>query len=95
MSSCDCGISIAYFFRHQAIRRIPQPQLAKDILSTEPVTRNEIKRIMDAGWDATLGDGMQIELEANKAHAKAQVRADKVAARRADIQHRGRDQSKG
>jgi enoyl-CoA hydratase len=70
-------------------------QLAKDILSTEPVTRNEIKRIMDAGWDTTLGDGMQIEDQANKAHAKAQVRADKVAARRADIQLRGRDQSKG
>jgi enoyl-CoA hydratase/carnithine racemase len=35
--------------------------LARDILSTEPVTCGEIKRIMDAGWESTLGDGMQIE----------------------------------
>ena len=70
-------------------------QLAQDILSTDPVTRSEIKRIMDAGWDTTLSDGMDIEDVANRAHAKAQVRADKVAARRADIQDRGRDQSQG
>ena len=63
------------------------------VVSTDPATRNEIKRIMDAGWDATLGEGMQIEDAANRAHAKAEVRAEKVAARRADIQSRGRDQS--
>jgi len=68
-------------------------QLARDIASTEPVTRGEIKRIMDAGWEATLGEGMQIEDAANRAHAKAEVRADRVAARRADIQSRGRDQA--
>jgi len=68
-------------------------QLARDIVSTDPATRNEIKRIMDAGWDTTLGEGMQIEDAANRAHAKAEVRADKVAARRADIQSRGRHQA--
>jgi enoyl-CoA hydratase len=68
-------------------------QLAKDITSTDPATRNEIKRIMDAGWDTTLSEGMQIEDAANRAHAKAEVRADKVAARRADIQSRGRNQA--
>ncbi len=68
-------------------------QLARDIVSTEPVTRGEIRRIMDAGWDSTLAEGMQIEDAANRAHAKAEVRADKVAARRADIQNRGRSQT--
>jgi len=68
-------------------------QLARDIVSTDPATRNEIKRIMDAGWQTTLEEGMRIEDSANRAHAKAEVRADKVAARRADIQSRGRNQA--
>ncbi len=67
--------------------------LAKDIVSTDKATRDEIKRIMDAGWDTTLGEGMDIEDEASRAHSKAQVRAEKVAARRADIQSRGRNQA--
>lgn len=68
-------------------------QLARDIASTDPATRNEIKRIMDAGWDTTLGEGMQIEDAANRAHARAELRPEKVAARRADIQSRGRNQA--
>ena len=67
--------------------------LAKDIVSTDKATRNEIKRIMDAGWDTTLNEGMAIEDEASRAHSKAEVRAEKVAARRADIQSRGRNQA--
>ncbi len=68
-------------------------ELARNIVSTEPVTRNTIKTIMDAGWDTTLDAGMQIELQANRAHAKAEVRPEKVAARRESIQARGRQQS--
>jgi enoyl-CoA hydratase len=68
-------------------------QLAQDIVSTDPATRNEIKRIMDAGWDTTLGEGMQIEDAASRAHSKTEVRAEKVAARRAAIQSRGRNQA--
>lgn len=68
-------------------------QLARDIVSTDPATRNEIKRIMDAGWDTTLGEGMQIEDAASRAHSKTEVRAEKVAARRAAIQSRGRNQA--
>ena len=67
--------------------------LAQDIVSTDPATRNEIRRIMDAGWNATLGDGLEIELAANRAHSKREVTADKVAARRAGIQDRGRAQA--
>ncbi|MCB1684700.1 MAG: enoyl-CoA hydratase [Pseudomonadales bacterium] len=68
--------------------------LARDIISTEPVTRAEILRIMDAGWDTTLAEGLDMELKASTAHGRAEVTADKVAARRADIQSRGRDQSR-
>jgi hypothetical protein len=48
---------------------------------------------MDAGWNTTLEEGLDIEHGANRAHAKSQVRAEKVAARRAQIQDRGRDQA--
>ena len=65
--------------------------LARDIISTDPVTRGEILRIMDEGWHTTLREGLIIEQEANLAHAKAEVRADKVAERRAAIQARGRE----
>lgn len=64
--------------------------VARDICSTEPVTRAEILRIMDAGWATTLDEGLALEQTASRAH---EVRADQVAARRAGIQNRGRDQS--
>ena len=69
-------------------------QLARDIVSTDPATRHEIKRIMDAGWHATLEQGLAIELAASEAHSRAEVRPEKVAARRAAFQARGRDQSR-
>jgi len=68
-------------------------KLAEDIVSTDPATRNEIKRIMDAGWHTTLGDGLAIEFDASRAHSEREVTAEKVAARRAGIQSRGRQQS--
>ena len=68
-------------------------QLAKDIVSTELVTRNAVRHIMDAGWHTTLTEGLVIERDANREHAKTEVRAEKVAARRAQIQQRGRSQS--
>ena len=68
-------------------------QLAKDIVSTEPVTRNAMRHIMDAGWHTSLTEGLVIERDANREHVKTEVRAEKVAARRAQIQQRGRSQS--
>jgi enoyl-CoA hydratase len=67
--------------------------LAQDIVSTDPATRAEILRIMDAGWQSTLADGLAIELDASAAHSRREVSADKVAARRQAIQQRGRNQS--
>ena len=66
--------------------------LAMDIVSTEPVTRGEILRIMDEGWAASLAEGLDIEQRASQAHSKREVRAEKVAERRAEIQKRGRTQ---
>ena len=68
-------------------------QLAQDIVSTEPVTRNAVRHIMDAGWHTSLAEGLNIERDANRKHARSEVRAEKVAARRAQIQQRGRSQS--
>ena len=67
--------------------------LAADIVSTEPVTRAEILRIMDAGWHTSLAEGLALEDSASRQHGSSQVSADKVAARRAAIQDRGRSQS--
>ena len=67
--------------------------LAQDILSTEPITRGEIKRIMDQGWHATLGEGLTIELDANRQHSRTEVTPERVAARRRSIQERGREQT--
>jgi len=69
-------------------------QLARDILSTDPATRAEMKRIMDAGWEANLATGLEIERAASVAHDRAQKPSQQVAQRRANIQARGRNQSK-
>lgn len=68
-------------------------QLASDIVSTEPVTRNTVREIIDSGWHASLAEGLKIEHDANREHAKTQVSAEKVAARRTQIQQRGRTQN--
>ena len=68
--------------------------LARDIADTDPVTRREIKRIMDAGWETTLSEGLAIEHRASEAHSRSEVTPEKVAARRTAIQSRGRDQSR-
>ncbi len=67
-------------------------RLAKDIASTHRPTRDEIKRIMDSGWQATLAEGLAIEDAASRAHARAEARPEKVAQRRAAVQARGREQ---
>lgn len=67
--------------------------LARDITSTEPDTRAEMLRIMDAGWATTLDAGLSIEQEASQAHSRRAVKADAIAARRAAVQDRGRAQS--
>ena len=67
--------------------------LARDIASTDPATRAEILRIMDQGWNTTLAEGLEIEQAANRLHGTREVRAERIAARRAAIQDRGRSQT--
>jgi enoyl-CoA hydratase len=67
--------------------------LARDILSTDVATRQAIKTIMDQGWQATLAEGLELEGVANAEHGSREVRSEKVAARRKDIQARGRAQT--
>jgi enoyl-CoA hydratase len=67
--------------------------LALDIVTTEPVTRAEILRIMDAGWATSLAEGLEIEKSASIDHSRREVRSDKIASRRRQIQSRGRIQS--
>lgn len=68
-------------------------EIAKDIVSTDRVTRGEIKRVMDAGWNTDLSNGLTIEVEANAHHRDTELRRENVAARRTTIQARGRAQS--
>jgi enoyl-CoA hydratase len=84
------------------VNRVVEPEqllstckaLARDILTTDPATRSEIRRIMDQGWHSTLGEGMAIELDASHAHSRRELTPEKVAARRKSVQERGRNQSR-
>jgi enoyl-CoA hydratase len=66
--------------------------LAKDMLSGVPETVRAMKRIIDAGYMVSLMEGLQIEQEAFEAHAK-QITSETIAARRANVQQRGRTQA--
>ena len=50
--------------------------------------------MIDAGYAETFAAGLALESEASRAHARS-LTADALAARRAGVQARGRDQSKG
>ncbi len=66
--------------------------MARDILTTEPLTRATVKRIMDEGWATTLGEGMALEDAASREHMRRNVTPEAVAARRKAVQDRGRSQ---
>lgn len=68
--------------------------LARDMLSCDPTSLRGYKRVIDAGFAASYGDGLRIEAEANRAHAR-DLTPDKIAARRRDVQARGRSQAHG
>jgi len=83
------------------INRITEPEdllttciaLGRDILGTDPTTRNEIKKIMDQGWQTNLEKGLAIERKASQKHREKNLRPEEVAMRRKGIQERGRSQS--
>jgi enoyl-CoA hydratase len=66
--------------------------LAKDMLSCVPDVMLAYKRVIDAGYAATLNEGLRIEADASRDHAR-QLTPEALAARRAGVQQRGRQQS--
>jgi len=67
--------------------------LAADIRSAPQDVVRKYKRVIDAGFAATLDEGLRIEAEANRDHARS-LTPEAIAARRAGVQSRGRDQSR-
>jgi enoyl-CoA hydratase/carnithine racemase len=66
--------------------------LARDMLSCVPEVLRAYKHVIDAGYATTFADGLRLETEANREHARRLTPAD-IAARRAAVQARGRTQS--
>ena len=69
-------------------------ELAHDMLSCDPRTLRTYKRVVDDGYATSFGEGLRLESATSKEHLKS-VTAQAVGARRAEIQNRGRQQSKG
>ena len=67
--------------------------LAHDMLSCDPELLRGYKRVIDDGYAATFADGLRIEQARNREHA-ASVTPEKIAARRAQVQARGRSQTR-
>ena len=63
--------------------------LARDMLSCDPQVLRAYKGVIDDGYAATLADGLRIEKARNREHA-AHVTPETIAARRAQVQARGR-----
>jgi enoyl-CoA hydratase len=67
--------------------------LAQDMRSCPQDVLRAYKRVIDEGFATTSADGMRIEAKANREHART-LTPDAIAARRAGVQSRGRDQSR-
>jgi len=67
--------------------------LATDMLSCEPRTLRGYKRVIDEGFAGSFGDGMRMESRRSREHLRG-VTPESVAARRAGIQARGREQQR-
>ena len=51
------------------------------------------KRVIDDGYAQTFADGLRIESEVSRAHARS-LTPEAIAARRGGVQQRGREQSR-
>jgi enoyl-CoA hydratase len=68
--------------------------LARDMLSCDPVLQREYKRNIDQGWEMTYADGRRLESARFRAHVQT-LTANAIAERRAEVTERGRDQGGG
>lgn len=66
--------------------------MAADMLSCDRATLRQIKRVYDEGEKTSLAEGLRLEARVSIEHARA-VRPEQVAARRREVQARGRAQS--
>jgi enoyl-CoA hydratase len=66
-------------------------QLALDMLSCDPPSLRRYKQMIDRGYEQTFAEGLRLEARESRAHLEG-VTPEAVAARRADIQRRGRRQ---
>ena len=65
--------------------------LATDILSCVPDVMRAYKRVIDDGYAQSFAEGLRLEAQASRAHARS-VTPESIAARRAGVQARGREQ---
>jgi len=65
--------------------------LAQDMLSCDPDVLRAYKRVIDDGYATTFAEGLRTEKARSREHA-ASVTPEKIAARRAQVQARGRAQ---
>ena len=81
------------------VNRVVQPDellptcraLARDMLSCDPTLMRAYKRVIDEGYATTFGEGLRIENDTSRAHART-LTAESIATRRAGVQARGREQ---
>ena len=66
--------------------------IAQDILSCVPESMLAYKRMIDRGYDLSLGDAMVYEKEFNRVHSSPPPEI--VAGRRSGVQSRGREQAR-
>jgi enoyl-CoA hydratase len=67
--------------------------LARDMLSCDPTTLRDYKRIIDAGFATSYGEGRSLESGLARENAR-RVTPEAIAARRRAVQERGRAQSR-
>lgn len=67
--------------------------LAKDMLSCEPDVLRKYKKLIDDGYATTLREGLRLETEVGREHARS-LTPEAIEARRGNVQARGREQTR-
>lgn len=67
-------------------------QLARDITSVDKSTLKAVHKLIDFGWENTLGDGLAEELSMSR-RANDGLAAETLEGNRLNVQSRGRDQN--
>lgn len=92
-------IDAAQAERWGLVNRVVEPEsllptcrrLAEDMLSCDPASLRRYKQMIDRGYEQSFAEGLLLEGQHSREHLRS-VTPDAVAARRVDIQRRGRSQ---